>query len=110
MHKAPQFLSLLVLVAFLTKLLGAGVPARLLGFSRRDAAAVGVGMSARGAVELIIVDIALRAGVFDHPDPPPPVVASLYSAIVIMAVVTTLATPILLSRTFGRGEREAQQG
>lgn len=96
----PGFLFLLVLVAFLTKLIGAGLPAYLLGFSRRDALAVGVGMSARGAVELVIADIALRAGLFTQPDPPPPIVANLFSAIVIVAVVTTLATPFMLKKVF----------
>ena len=50
------------------------------------ALAVGIGMSGRGAVELIIASIALEAGLFDQPDP---IVANLFSALVIMAVVTT---------------------
>ena len=100
--KVPFFLVLLVLVAFLTKLLGAGLPAYLMGHSRRDALAVGVGMSARGAVELIIAKIAMRAGLFSQPDPPPPQVAALYSAIVIMAMLTTMVTPSALKWTFAR--------
>ena len=98
--RIPVFLVLLIVVAFATKLVGAGVPAYLLGHSGRDAVAVGVGMSARGAVELIIADVALRAGVFSLPDPPPPVVANLFSAIVIVALVTTVATPLILRRVF----------
>jgi Kef-type K+ transport system membrane component KefB len=62
--------------------------------STRDSLAVGVGMNARGAVELIVADVAFRAGLFALPDPPHPIVASLYSAVVITAIVTTLATPI----------------
>lgn len=68
----PGFLMLLVFVAFVSKLIGAGVPAYFLGLNTVDAAAVGIGMSARGAVELIIADIALRAGLFDHPSLLPP--------------------------------------
>jgi len=107
-REIPLFLSLLIVVAFVTKLLGAGIPAWLSGLSPRDATAVGVGMSARGAVELIVADIALRAGLFAHPDPPPPIVAHLFSAIVIVALVTTLVTPIALRRVFsgaGSGSR-----
>ena len=52
-------------------------------------------MSGRGAVELIIASIALEAGLFDQPDP---IVANLFSALVIMAVVTTLMMPFGLRR------------
>lgn len=90
----PVFLTALTLLAISCKLLGAGVAARFLGLSTRDASAVGMGMSARGAVELVIADIALRAGLFTRPDPPPPVVEHLFSAVVIMAVATTLLSPI----------------
>jgi Kef-type K+ transport system membrane component KefB len=53
-------------------------------------------MSGRGAVELIIAGVALEAGLFLQPTPPGIIVQSLFSAIVIMAVVTTVATPIAL--------------
>jgi Kef-type K+ transport system membrane component KefB len=91
----PGFLLALVPTAFLGKLLGAGVPARLAGLSSRESLAVGVGMSGRGAVELIIASFALEAGLFDQPDP---IVANLFSALVIMAVVTTLTMPFGLRR------------
>ena len=97
MH-VPGFLTLLIVVAFLTKLVGAGVPAYMVGLSKRDSMAVGVGMSARGAVELIIAGVALQAGLFTHPDPPPPIIQGLFSAIVIMAIVTTIVTPLILGR------------
>lgn len=96
----PLFLTLLIVCAFLTKLVGAGLPAYWLGLSKRDALAVGVGMSGRGAVELIIAGIALRAGLFTVPDPVPPIIANLFSAVVIVAIVTTLAVPIALERVF----------
>lgn len=92
--ETPLFLAALVAAATLGKLVGAGVPARLTGMSGRDSLAVGIGMNARGAVELIVADVALRAGLFALPDPPPPLVATLYSAVVITAILTTLATPI----------------
>ena len=95
---APLFLLVLLVAATAGKLLGAGIPARLGGMDRRDALAVGFGMNARGAVELIVADVAFRAGLFALPDPPGPIVASLYSAVVITAIVTTLATPIGLKR------------
>lgn len=89
----PVFVALLVTAAAVGKILGAGLPARALGLSTREAAAVGIGMNARGAVELVIADIALRADLFRTPGD---LVQSLYSAVVVVAVVTTLITPILL--------------
>ncbi len=46
-------------------------------------------------------DIALQAGLFDGVPDTAPVVDHLFSAVVIMAVVTTLVTPVLLKRIYG---------
>jgi Kef-type K+ transport system membrane component KefB len=98
----PLFLLILIVAAVGCKLIGAGAIARWVGLSGRDSLIVGIGMSGRGAVELIIADIALRAGLFSQPNPTPPIVANLFSAIVIMAVVTTLLTPIGLRFVMSR--------
>ena len=98
---APWFLAILCLVALVSKFVGAGVPAHLVGLSNRESLMVGIGMSGRGAVELIVAGVALEAGLFLQPSPPPPIIQSLYSSIVIMALVTTLATPILLRQVLG---------
>jgi Kef-type K+ transport system membrane component KefB len=103
---APGFLLALIAVATLGKLVGAGLPAWLAGLRGREAVAVGVGMNARGAVELIVADVALRAGLFERPDPPGAIVESLYSAVVITAIVTTLATPIALESLLRGSGRE----
>jgi Kef-type K+ transport system membrane component KefB len=66
-------------------------------------------MSGRGAVELIIAGVALEAGLFMQPTPPGEIVQSLFSAIVIMAIVTTVATPIAL-RLLWRTPAEAAAG
>lgn len=100
---APLFVTALVAVAFLGKMVGAGLPAYWAGQTRRDALAIGIGMSARGAVELVIAGIALQAGLFDRPTPTPPEVAHLFSAIVLVAIVTTLATPLLLKWVYRAG-------
>jgi Kef-type K+ transport system membrane component KefB len=92
----PVFLSLLIFVAFTTKLVGASIPAYMIGLSKRNAVAVGVAMSARGAVELIIADIAMKAGLFSKPEPTPIIIEHMFSAIVIVAIVTTVAVPVLL--------------
>lgn len=98
--EVPLFVAALILLAFVSKLVGAGVPAAFSGFDRRESLGIGIAMSGRGAVELIIADIALRAGLFALPDTPSPILANMFSAIVIMAIVTTIATPLLLRPLF----------
>jgi Kef-type K+ transport system membrane component KefB len=95
----PGFLAALIAVSFLGKLLGAGVPAAVTGFSRREAASIGIAMNARGAVELIVVGIAAEAGLFAARDGAAPIVEYLFSALVLMGIVTTLVTPVLLRFT-----------
>lgn len=99
--EVPLFVLLLITVAFAGKFVGAGLPALWLGSSRQEAAALGIAMSARGAVELVIADIALRAGIFEVPDPPPPIVKYLFSAVVVVAVLTTLFTPYIMAKILG---------
>ncbi len=94
--QAPVFLMALVGVAIAGKLIGAGLPARLAGFTTRDSAAIGMGMSSRGAVELVVISIAVEHGLFlvgatDR------VVAAMPSALVLMAIATTLIAPLALS-------------
>lgn len=101
----PVYLLALLLIAFFGKLIGAGVPALLIGLPRRDALAAGAAMSARGAVELIVAGIALRAGLFSQPEPPPPIVEYMFSSIVIVALVTTLAVPVILRYVIGQPKK-----
>lgn len=97
----PVFVTVLVILALASKYIGSGLAARWSGMSAAESSAVGIGMSGRGAVELVIANLALQAGLFDQPDPAPPILAHMFSAVVIMAVLTTLAVPILLRRTLG---------
>lgn len=102
----PLFVLALLAAATIGKLAGAGLVARLAGFSGRQSLAIGGAMNARGAVEIIIADIALRAGLFDHPSPVPPTIEYMFSAIVIMALVTTLMTPVMLRALIGKSSPE----
>ena len=86
-----------MVVAFAGKLIGGAVPAYMTGLSLRESSAIGAGMCGRGAVELVVAGIALRAGLFNHPDPVPAEVSYLFSAVVIMAVVTTIAAPLVMT-------------
>jgi Kef-type K+ transport system membrane component KefB len=100
----PGFLCLIVLVAFFGKVFGAGIPAYCLGMERREALSVGVGMSARGAVELVILSIAYEAGVFAVVGPGNSIAHHLYSSLILVGVVTTLAVPLLLPHTLPKAK------
>jgi Kef-type K+ transport system membrane component KefB/mannitol/fructose-specific phosphotransferase system IIA component (Ntr-type) len=68
-------------VACLGKVLGAGCGARLGGIDIRIAIGVGVAMNARGAMEMILGILALQAGLIREP---------MFVALVVMALVTSL--------------------
>ena len=53
----------IVAVAIVTKVVGCGVAARLLGFGRTEALRVGVGMISRGEVGLIVASYGLAHGI-----------------------------------------------
>ena len=59
---------------------------------------VGVGMSSRGAVELIVLSIAAEAGLFALGHADHPIVSHLFSALIMMVVATTILTLIVLKR------------
>jgi Kef-type K+ transport system membrane component KefB len=75
-------------VACAGKLGGTFVAARLTGLGTRDAAALGALMNTRGLMELVVLNIGLDLGVISP---------TLFAMMVLMAVVTTLATSPLLS-------------
>jgi Kef-type K+ transport system membrane component KefB len=94
----PWFVAALIAVAFASKLLGAGALARSTGLGTRDSVVVGVGMSTRGTVELIVLSVALQAGLFAPIGEPNVIVENLFSALVLMTVATTMITSLVLRR------------
>lgn len=95
----PFFLCLLLFVALGAKIIGAGLPARFMGMNGRDSLSVGFAMSARGAVGLVVLNIADEAGILALGGQQDPVTNYLYSALIIVAVITTLSAPVLLRYT-----------
>lgn len=93
---APVFVLALLLAAIVGKVVGCGLPARFSAFSTRESLAIGSGMNGRGAVEIVVAVVALEAGLFTQPVPVPSVVSSIFSGIVIMAIVTTVIVPLTM--------------
>ncbi len=82
------FLALvLIAVALISKVIGAGLGARWGGFSWGESLRLGVGMISRGEVGLIVATAVMDAGLIE---------SQLFAIAVIMVLVTTLVTPILL--------------
>jgi len=81
------FLPIIVLAAFAGKIIGGFIGAKLSGMSVKSSLIVGIGMNARAAVELVVAQVALEGGIITR---------DVFSAIVLMAVISALTTPILL--------------
>ena len=78
----------IIALAVIGKFGGSLLAARFDGMSWRESAAVGILMNTRGLVELIILNVGLDLGVLSQ---------SLFSAMVLMALVTTFMTSPLLN-------------
>ena len=87
------FTIVLVVVAIVTKAVGCGVFARLFGFTTKESIRVGAGMISRGEVGLIVAGYGLANGLIDR---------EVFSASVIMVLVTTMVTPPMLRLLFPR--------
>ena len=83
------------------KMGGAALAARWTGQSWRDAAALGALLNTRGLVELIVLNIAYTVGVFTP---------TLFTMLVVMALVTTMLTTPILSLLGIRGTAKKQPG
>ncbi|TMK42080.1 MAG: hypothetical protein E6G56_02205 [Actinobacteria bacterium] len=77
----------LIVVAVLCKFGGSLLAARVMGVPWRESAVIGALMNTRGLTELIVLNLALEKGVMSE---------ALFSALVVMALVTTFMTGPLL--------------
>ena len=87
------FLIVLFIVAVASKLIGAGLGARLGGFDNRQALRVGIGMVSRGEVGLIVASVGVNENIIPQ---------EVFSVVVVLVLLTTLATPLLLRAVFPR--------
>jgi Kef-type K+ transport system membrane component KefB len=69
------------------KLLGTALPARMLGLRWREATALGVAMQTKGLMEIVVLTVLRDSRIIDD---------QVFSAFVLMALLTTLATKPLL--------------
>ncbi|WP_125763396.1 cation:proton antiporter [Companilactobacillus hulinensis] len=81
------FIIILTIIAILSKLVGAGLGARLSKFTFAESYMVGAGMVSRGEMALIIAQIGYQSKLIS---------SDYYSAIISAIILTTLLAPFLL--------------
>ncbi|KAJ9124042.1 hypothetical protein QFC22_000835 [Naganishia vaughanmartiniae] len=86
--KAWGYTFAIIFVAFFGKFIGCAGAAKLNKFDNRESLAIGMLMSCKGLVELIVLNVGLAAGILD---------TKVFSMFVFMAVVlTVITTPLTL--------------
>jgi Kef-type K+ transport system membrane component KefB len=91
-------LAAVLVVSYASKIFGGFLGSRIAGYSSRFSLTLGIGLNARGIMELVIANIAYRNELIS---------TEVFSILVIMGIVTTLTTPVLLKRAFSRLDRVA---
>ena len=94
--KLVIFSILFVIVALGAKVIGCGGSALFLGFKKKDALKIGIGMMSRGEVALITAQKGLAAGLLS---------ADFFSAIILLIIVSSIVTPIFLKRVYSDGRK-----
>jgi Kef-type K+ transport system membrane component KefB/nucleotide-binding universal stress UspA family protein len=93
----------LILIASIGKFAGAFIGGKIGGLTGRESFALASGMNARGSTEVIVATIGLSLGMLNE---------SLFTMIVTMAVITTMAMPPMLRWALSRlplGEDEKRR-
>lgn len=81
--------AVVICIACAGKILGCGISARLSGLDWRESWAVGFGLNARGAMEIILGSLALQYGLISQ---------QLFVALVAMALVTSMMSGPIMAR------------
>ena len=80
-----------VAVALLTKIIGCGLMARLLGYPFKHAIKIGVGMMTRGEVALIVSQKGLAVGLLN------PV---YFTSVILLIIISSILTPVILKALY----------
>lgn len=92
---------LLLVIAVAGKLAGSALAARAVGESWRRSVQIGALMNCRGLTELIVLNIGLQMGVLSR---------TMFTMLVIMALVSTAMTAPLVRRLTPKAERPSLDG
>lgn len=92
LNNFPLLITILI-ISFLSKIIGGYIGGRMAGMDRDRSFAIGLGLNARGIMELVIANVALQKGFIS---------ISVFSMLVLMALLTTIFTPVFLRKMFNR--------
>jgi Kef-type K+ transport system membrane component KefB/nucleotide-binding universal stress UspA family protein len=95
-----SLLAIILGIAITGKMIGCTSGALIFGLKWRESIAVGVGMNARGGMEIIVALIGLSLGVLTR---------EMYAIIIMVAIVTSLMTPPLLSWLLAGVEQKPEE-
>lgn len=86
-----------VITALITKIIGCGLMAKCCKFSCSDSLKIGVGMMTRGEVALIVAQKGLSVGLLT---------SEYFTAVILLIMVSSVATPILLKLLYTKDVME----
>lgn len=97
LHNFDWMLTVIILlIAFVGKIVGAGLGTRMGGFSWKESLAAGFGLNARGAMEIILGLIALENGLINE---------KVFVSLVIMALITSMTSGPLMKWSLKRNTK-----
>ncbi len=83
----------ITVVAIVTKVVGCGIPAWVSGMSKWDSVSVGIGMTPRLEIALVIAYYGLSTGIIAY---------DVYSVVVFMGLMTAIFAPSMLKKSLAK--------
>ncbi|MBR1638715.1 MAG: cation:proton antiporter [Treponema sp.] len=80
-----------VLVGCLSKIIGCGGIAKILGYSWKESLQIGEGMMVRGEVALIVATKGLSSGLVD---------SKYFTSVILLIIVSSMLVPIMMKKSF----------
>lgn len=84
-------------ITILSKIIGNGLGARICGYKKKDALRIGIGMSTRGEVSLIMLEAAAELALIQEES---------FSIVLVAILLVNLVSPILLNMSFEKNKKE----
>lgn len=94
------FIAIFTVVTILSKIIGNGLGAKICGYSKEKALQIGIGMSTRGEVALIMAEEARMINLIND---------EIFSIVIVTVLLVTLISPILLYFSFKKKRIEEHE-